>query len=966
MQLQQKTIIRLQPTTGFFIAMFACALTVFGQVGGNIGGVVTDTTGAAVPGAKVTLVNTSSGATQELTAGPDGNFRAVNLPPAPYEITATAQGFGTVKKTITVIVGADSTVDLPLSVAGVTENITVEGDAAALVETSKSAPKSVIDEQQLRDLPVLSRNFLVVAQTMPGAAAIQNLAVTTRFGSTIFGGVADQRNGYTTIIDGAPIDDATWGTPVINMSQDAVEEFTVYRNQFDAQYGHAMNAVVNVVSRSGGSDFHGSIYYFGRDQTLNARNALATVKPPFAQTRAGATIGGPLLSKSWHYFASFEYLRTNTATVVALPGSNPFSKQQNGNYPFTSNEKEGDVKVDHSFGSSNNFYARYAYDKQYLPSGGPPNAQATAVDNSIAHSLVLEDNWLISPTKVNTLRYTVLHHNLFTIPANYNLGVSWLDYSFGQNTVDPQYFPRTNHYLTDTFFINLSKHDIKIGGELTKAFSTYQAHYYEHGVFAFTNDGPFDANNPATYPQSFIQETPGNFSVREWYIGPYIQDDWKVLPHLRLNLGLRYDVDTNLRDNKFYNSLLKNPLFPNINKFVSSDRGNDYIGGIQPRIGFAWDMTGKGDFVIRGGFGKYTTRNRPWFLEQAEQQTFGASVRITDPNQLKNYPNITAVLNGKSLQDYVASGAARAIYLIGNNFVLPYSLNFTGGFGWKVNKDSSLNVDLVHDHSLHEIATTDANLPATGPITATNPRPVSNYTQVATMVNSGQARYDALEVQYRTRTIGLSSLTVSYTYSRSLLNGVTFYSTFNGTERTPDSYGYNPTDTPHRLSIAFASKTLPGGIQLSGIFQASSGGPFPVSAGFDLDGDLNTQGDRPRGLPITVGRGDVNGQVQLINAFRTNPCAFIYYAGVTCTAKAQAPITRDLLSPQPVVSLNLRASKFIRITEHKRLELFFEGYNVLNHVTEYGGASTLTSPALYIHTSALDARQLQWGGRFVF
>ena len=146
---------------------------------------------------------------------------------------------------------------------------------------------------------------------------------------------------------------------------------------------------------------------------------------------------------------------------------------------------------------------------------------------------------------------------------------------------------------------------------------------------------------------------------------------------------------------------------------------------------------------------------------------------------------------------------------------------------------------------------------------------------------------------------------------------------------------------------------MPGGFQLSGIFQASSGGPFPVSAGFDLDGDQNTG-------------GDVNGQLQLINAFRTNPCAFIYYAGVACTAKAQAPITADLLKPQPVVSLNLRASKFIKITEHKRLELFFEGYNILNHVTEYGGASTLTSPALYIHTSALDARQLQWGGRFVF
>src|ERR1700722_15765451 len=133
----------------------AVSLAAWAQVGANVGGVVTDTTGAAVPGAKVTILNPSSGTSMELTTGPDGNYRAVNLQPAPYEITGTAQGFGSVKKAVTVLVGTDSTVDLALNVAGVTENITVEGDAAALVETTKSAPKSVIDEQQLKDLPVL-------------------------------------------------------------------------------------------------------------------------------------------------------------------------------------------------------------------------------------------------------------------------------------------------------------------------------------------------------------------------------------------------------------------------------------------------------------------------------------------------------------------------------------------------------------------------------------------------------------------------------------------------------------------------------------------------------------------------------------------------------------------------------------------------------------------------------------------
>jgi hypothetical protein len=938
--------------------------SVFAQVGANVGGTVSDNSGALVPGASVTLTNTNTGDARVLVTGPEGNYRAVNLPPSVYGITAASSGFAPVKKSVTLQVGADVTVDFTLGLAGVSESVTVEA-GAALVEVAKSAPSSVVDNTQLSELPVLSRNFLVVAQTMPGAAAMQNLAVTTRFSVTKFGGVADQRSGNTTIIDGAPIDDATWGTPVINMSQDAVQEFKVFRNQFDAQYGHAMNAVVSVITRSGGDAYHGTGDYFGRDAALNARNALAVIKPDYNQTRVGGTFGGPLYWKNTHFFGGFEYLRTNTANIIALPPSNTFATQQNGNYPYTATEKIGDLKVDHNFGSKHNFYARYAYDNQLLPSGGPTNSQNTFTDYSIAHSLVTEENWIVSPTMVNTLRYTFLHHNLYTLPANYNTANTYPDYSFGQNTVDPQYFPRTNHYLQDTFFINKPKHDIKTGFELTKAFSTYQAHYYEHGVFTFTNSLPFDINNTATWPQSFVQETPGDFFAKEWYISGFVQDDWRVLPRVRLNLGLRYDFDTNLRDNKFYTSLLQNPQFTGVNNFISSNRGNQY-NGWQPRFGIAWDLKGNGSVVLRGGFGKYISRNRPWFIEQAEQQTYGASVRITDPQQLKNWPNITAVLNGKSLADYVAAGNARAIYLISDDYTLPYSLNFTAGLGWKVNGRSALNVDLVHDHSLKELGTSDRNLPATGVLSAANPRPVPQFTQVAMLVNNGQARYDAVEMQYRTRLRGLESLTVSYTYSRSLIDGVTFYSTFSGTERFRQNYAYNPTDTPHNLSVAFATRDLPGKIVLSGVFRGVSGGPRTVAAGFDLDGDANISNDRPRGLPQTVGHGDVNGQLALINAFRANPCGFVYFPNVPCTAKPLGPVARDLLIPQPVIDLDLRLAKLVPFGEKRRLEVFFEGYNIANHVTAYGGTTTMTSAAFLIRTSALDARQLQWGTRFSF
>jgi len=140
--------------------------------------------------------------------------------------------------------------------------------------------------------------------------------------------------------------------------------------------------------------------------------------------------------------------------------------------------------------------------------------------------------------------------------------------------------------------------------------------------------------------------------------------------------------------------------------------------------------------------------------------------------------------------------------------------------------------------------------------------------------------------------------------------------------------------------------------QLSGVFRAISGGPRPVSAGVDLDGDLNTSNDRPAGLAQTVGRGDVTSQLAIINAFRAS--------------RGLGTVDASLLNIDPVIDLDLRLTKVIPLPHNRRFEIFLEGYNLTNHTTLYGGASAMTSSSFLIRTSALDARQTQWGGRFVF
>ena len=229
------------------------------SVGANVGGVVTDQSGARLPGVTVTVTNKSNGATQTFVTGPEGNYRAVALQPGPYTIAAELQGFATQTRPVTLTVGADSVVDLSLSVAAVQESVTVAGTAAT-ISIAKAELASVVLPSQVESLPTLGRNFLELAQLLPGSAPDNSR--TQYFNPTKFAGVADQRNGFTTVIDGGTVDDAIWGSTVMNFTQEAVQEFKVYRNQFDAEYGGALAAVVSVVSKAGSNNVSGSAMYF--------------------------------------------------------------------------------------------------------------------------------------------------------------------------------------------------------------------------------------------------------------------------------------------------------------------------------------------------------------------------------------------------------------------------------------------------------------------------------------------------------------------------------------------------------------------------------------------------------------------------------------------------------------------------------------------------------------------------------
>jgi hypothetical protein len=929
----------------------------FAQTGANIGGTVTDDTGALLPGVTVTITNRANGVSQTVVTGAEGHFRAIALQPAPYEIEVQLSGFASQKRELTLTVGAEATVDFTLQVAAVQESVLVSGEAP-LVEVAQSEPTSVVVADQIASLPVLDRNFLVLAQLLPGSAPLTG--GTTTFATTKFGGVADQRNGYTTIIDGGDVDDTDWGSPIMNVSQDAVQEFKVFRNQFDAQYGSALTAVVTVVTKSGTNDFTGSAYYFGRDQKLDARNAFARTKPPFNQSRVGGSLGGPITRNRTHFFGAFENLHVNANTIVALPASNPFSAQENGIFPTPSRERLADFKIDHRLNDARSFFVRYAYDFQRLGgikkptrTDGVLSLGTNSTDSVIrTHSLVAQDNWVLSDHAVNTLRVHVLRDYLATLPNSDGIGVVRPSFTWGQSSIAPQIFPRWRVTAYETFYLNTPNHDFKFGGDFTHVVFPFEAHFNERGVFTFTTDAPFDPGNSRTWPISLVIQTPGFYEFRSKQISAYVHDDWRIGSRVHLSYGLRYDVDTNMRINDFYASVLADPGFAGLDRFRGrADAGTD-SNNFQPRLGLTYDARGDGSLVLRGGWGMYVTRNRPWFQARAQNQTLSNAVRIEDPNALRLFPDITAVLGGRTPDQFVAAGGPRLIgTVIPHNSVLPYALGTTFGAGWQMTPVTSLDVDYVDTRGNHQLGFTDLNLPASGRVSATNPRPSPQFTQVLAMQNYTKSWYYALQTQLRTRVRGSNNLQVSYTLSKNILDGVDFFNTLRGTQRTPQEKGYHVLDTLHNLSVS-ASTDLPWDVQVSGIVRALTGSPRKIQAGIDLDGDGSLTGDRPQGLSPTIGRGDVDEQLRRINEFR---------ASINLPA-----IGRGLLNLDHYFTVDLRGTKAFHLARDHRAEVFLEAYNLTNHVNYSGLNTNMNTAAFLIRTSARPARQIQWGVRYSF
>jgi hypothetical protein len=909
-------------------------------------GSVADSSGGVLPGVSVTIRHEATGVERSLVTDEQGVFRVPALQPGPYAVESTLMGFGKDVRKIVLTVGQIADLRIALSVGTLQETVQVVGASAVVeIETSKSDLSAVVNQEQLAELPVLNRGFVGLAQLLPGGGPART--ADGRFGiSTAFGGT-NVRSMYSMQIDGGVMDHPIYGFAIVNVSQDAVQEFRVLRNQFDTEYSRAGTAVVNVVTRSGTNDLHGQMSYFGRDDKLNAKNAFARTKPAFDAARVSGTAGGPILRNKAFFFAALEYNRQNSTRIIALPAANPFASQFNGVYDNGTRAKLAQAKIDYTPSAKHAFTTRYLYANDDIVESYEL-AENTALDfNDISVSW----NWTLGSATLNNLSVQFLDQDTQRFQTTPDTQVIRPSFTSGRSPNLPQGFPRNRYTVNDTFFWAPGRHATKFGVRMAYEDLSYNADYYGAGVWQFNTDRPFARGDSTTWPTKFtIGNGPATKNYRNTEWGFFAQDDVR-LGNVTANLGLRYDFDSNLRSPDMIADLLANPQFAGLENLVTPDRGND-LNNIQPRFGFAWDTRGNGRTVVRGGYGLYSGRNRPWFNIRGDVVSNQFTAEISDPSLLQFYPDQRSTLGGRTLEDFIRTAGGRALYLPGDNLNLPYVHSATVGVAKMLPGETTLEVDLIHQVQKDLQTGRDANLPARGPL-ATNPRPYRQFSSV-TLINSlTDSTYDALQAQLRRRFKG-ATWQVSYTLSKAISNDTNDNASFNTDPFNTfgnNDRGLDENDRRHALSVSVIAP-LPWQIQLATIVSLRSGNPWDITAGVDLDGDGNNQ-DRPSGLVKNAGATESDGNLAIINSFRqSRNLAAITMEQLTRTSRDRV--------------VDLRATKQFRIAASRRVDAFLEAYNLFNTVNYESPSGVIASGSFAAYTTARDARQIQWGARFQF
>jgi hypothetical protein len=626
-----------------FLALSALALAQAPT--GTISGTVKDPSGAVVPNAKVTVSNRDTGLTRDLISGADGSFSAPALPAGNYEVRCEATGLRTMVQPAVVETGAISTVNLAMQVGATTDVITVEGAAANLNYESNTV-QGVVTQEQIANLPLNGRSFLNLAQLEPGVLVTPGnpAQFNAQFQVSVMGSPAS----HTAItIDGSNIRNPVEGGPGQNFSQEMVQEFQLSSTNFDLSTGITSVGAINIVSRSGGNDFHGAGFFYYRDHNISAypslvRNSL-DLDPYFARKQTGFSIGGPIKKDKLFFFGNFEYAKQTG--VYAFQPDLPSLAVFGAVAPAPYSGKTFGFKIDYHMSAKTTAFLRYSHDGNTNTGPfGTPTAPSNFVSNSNwVDQYLLGVTSILSPKVVNDLRFTYWFWQNRNIPAPCNgcpgeggpeiYFIGSTNTILGNNFNSPQGRDLRRYPLSDNVTWELGSHRVKFGGEWE--------HYQGTGYWGFFSPSrvyllPPEVLGPAAALYGIVGGKVSSYSdlyklpVVAFEIGVgdrdqpppynldnaktnerlhfYAQDTWKVRPSFTLNYGLGWEFESNVLNYDESRPALLAPLYGS----NLGAPGKQYKN-FEPALGFAWNVGKSNKTVIRGGAGIFYDTELLWW-----------------------------------------------------------------------------------------------------------------------------------------------------------------------------------------------------------------------------------------------------------------------------------------------------------------------------------------------------------------
>jgi outer membrane receptor protein involved in Fe transport len=950
---------------------------------GNIEGRVIDPNGAAVPGVTVTATNQETGLAKTADTDTDGIYRIIFLPPGKYRVTTGGtKGFaGADYGNVTVTVGGQTPLDIQLKLGGTTTMVDVSAEGQ-IVETTRTAVSSTVNERAIQNLPVNGRNFLDFATLTPGV-----VREPTRQGDLTVGGQKGTLNSLQ--IDGADSNNTFFGQsfgrtgtrPPYQFSEESVQEFQVNQNGFSAEFGRAGGAVINVVTKSGTNQWHGSAFEYFRDESLNSNTPILTArraKRPKSQiNQFGGTVGGPIKKDRAFFFAAFDGQRSSIPNVVDAP--NFFAQTaaiqallapKMGTYNVGRDQNVFMVKTDIRLNNSNQLILRFNqqnFTGNNNENGGPLSVEEHS-GNSVAKTTTFSGSLTstLSSRVINEFRFQFGRDsepgtaNSAVTEARIQTGGGFLQ--LGRNNFSPRETTIKRWQFIDNVTYARGAHSLKFGADLNfdRIFNFFPGLF--SGQYTFNSYALFASNTPASFTQNFpgAGTTGGTTHPDLSEYGFFGQDDWRVNPKLTLNFGLRYDYQ------KLAAPTVNNPSAAlaavGLSTVTRVRDGNNFA----PRFGFSYAFDEK--TVVRGGYGIFFARTTAIMLGTAHSQNglqvSGVTLNCVTglPAPCLTYPAIFTSLP--------AAGASPSLYLFSRDYAQPYVQQGRLGVERELIRNLSLSVTYLFYKGVHLSRTRDVNLGVPVATTFTDSsgqaftvlrhpaaRPIPGFARISLFESTADSRYNGLAVELKRRFTRGFQFIMAYTYSSAKDNKpdqtmvVVGVDDNKGVQNNLDisaDWGRSDLDIRHRFVFspvyeigtvakdnAVASAFL-SNWTFSGIVTMQSGFAYSALISGDANRDGNSATDR---VPGTAR-----------NAF-TTPSIYVF---------------------------DTRVTKSFKFGEKYNVSFIAEAFNLFNrsniatvNTGRYGlSGTTLTNPALStpfgFARTFLGERQIQLAARFRF